>query len=193
MNNNNQNYNDNLNYNENVNINININNNCYGSCYRPPREDNDFPINPSLLNVVYRTKNGLILIDNGGLVQQVNQVVVPNSDRWDIVPDPDSRRRMRIINVATGRFVGLESISMNDGIRIVTKTGTDETTSWFVSFYNPPTPIIPPPPTGTVFTNGFSRKVITVPGNTSAPETTMIQTTREVIFPPDISQLFDRL
>ena len=155
------------NYNYNVNMNQNVNGCCL-PWFPPPLVEESAP----LMNQQIITSNGLFVIDNVGTVEQVTDVDVPNSDRWNIVT---TNGNTTIQNVATGRYMALSQQSTATGIPIVTTTNVSGQLNYWTIRNQPQPPILPPPPVRSFIMNVFSRRPIEVPNNSSTPGVDILQ------------------
>lgn len=159
-----------MNYNFNSNTNNNYNNsNTNPLCnigQVPPMEP---PVNilPTYFQIT--TNNGLVLIDDNGIVKQTDNPTMLNLDRWDLIDIANDEGLYTIRNIGTGRFMAIANEVGMPGTSIITVPNvTNITATWLVNLVTPPG-TIPPSPDFTVFRTIRSLHPIMVPDDSSEP------------------------
>lgn len=127
------------------------------------------PTNIAFENPVrIRTNNNLFLIERNGLIYQSNTEI----DLW-IIEQTEFIRKIR--NVRTGLYMGLESLSKENNIRITAVPKIEflinEWIFYNIAFYS-----------GMQISNTYSDKVLDVPENSSESGVNIIQYNRKAPF-----------
>lgn len=156
------------------NINNIINNNTNINDNRNSMGINDGDVSAFYITSI-RTWNGLYLINDDGRVVQNNSGPLDQRRYWQI-------HSGSIINNITGRYMGLRGPVDQNGIPVVTISGSDATTQWRLDRVGPDQYMIE---------NSLSGKVLDVPENSSEPGVQIIQYRRKVpLFENPQNQIF---
>lgn len=140
-------------YNISYNYNINVNN-----CKPTPEE----PIIPPDMYIRIITYNGLVLIDDNGIIIQVENPSVPNIDIWNMITISGVDT---IQNLATKRYITLQDSSGNPGTPIISMPEPmDMSSGWMVCTHTL-VPTIPPRPDYSLIRTAMSMLPIVVPNN----------------------------
>lgn len=170
--------NDNYNYNVNINTNTNININGYDMSEVTPDPFNSFGlVDPPDTPFNLFTSRGLFLEDVGGQVQQINSSKVPLTALWIAERYGDY---WRFKNSETNRYMGIATLSAENGIPIVTLPSSEVlATRWLIYSITLRS--------GYHIRNEYSKKVLDVPENLPISGLNIIQYRRKSYLDPSIA------